>query len=161
MSHNPNNHHKNYTHYSKMNNESVVNDIPEVKEDEWVPDACGLNGCGADEIESASNEQPIEGQTVIPEVEPEAFAEPAIKPVMVVEPEPTAEPKIMKIGKVYGCKRLNVREQPSASAAIVSEIDEGIEVMIDEEKSNALFYKICTEHGIEGYCMKKFIAIES
>lgn len=158
MSHN---HNKNYTQYSKYrpNNETTPSYKITEPETELVADTCGLNGCGAVENESASNEQPISGRVVNHEVEPKAFAEPAVKPESVVEPEPTVEPKILKIGKVYGCKRLNVREQPSPSAEIVSEITEGIEVMIDEKASNALFYKICTEHGIEGYCMKKFIAV--
>ena len=133
--------HKNYTRYSNMNGKgpTAVNHTMINGESDPV----------IDENESAVIEQPIEGQTVIPEVEP------------IVEPEPTIEPEIRKIGAVYGCKRLNIRELPSTTATIVSEISEGNEVMIDEKQSNALFYKVCTEHGIEGYCMKKFIVVKS
>ena len=92
-------------------------------------------------------EEPIEGQIVIPEVEPEP------------DPEPSVEPENRKFGKVSNCKKLNIRKLPSRDAEIVSELIEGSEVMIDEKESTALFYKICTEHGIEGYCMKNFIKV--
>lgn len=154
MSHNPN---KNYTQYSKFRAGEETTPIhkTEIRETEPAPDACGLNGCGADEIESASNEQPIEGQTVIPEVEPEVPADKT-----ETEPESATEPKTLKIGRVYGCKKLNVRKQPSTSAEIVTEIVEGSEVILDVNASNALFYKISTENGIEGYCMRKYIAAQ-
>jgi hypothetical protein len=32
--------------------------------------------------------------------------------------------------------------------------------MIDEKESTEEFYKVCTAAGIEGFCMKKFIAIQ-
>lgn len=141
MSHN---HHKNYTQYSKMSGEdtTLINNT-EIPEAEPVDDACGLEGCGFAENESASIEQPVDGQITIPEV----------------EPEPIVETMVRKIGKVSGCNKLNVRKLPSKSAEVVSVIDDGAEVMIDEDASTVMFYKICTEYGIEGYCMKKFITM--
>ena len=109
---------KRYTQYSKFSGEE-----PEVEEE-------------------TVEEQPLEGQTTIPEVEPEV---------------PAAE--IHKFGKITGCKKLNVRKLPSRDSEIISELVEGSEVMIDDNESTALFYKICTEHGIEGYCMKQFIKV--
>ena len=94
------------------------------------------------EEETVEEEQPLEGQTTISEVEPEV---------------PAAE--IRKFGKINNCKKLNVRKLPSRDAEIISELVEGSEVMIDEKESTALFYKICTEHGIEGFCMKQFIKV--
>ena len=111
---------KRYTQYSKFSGEESETEVEE---------------------ETVEEERPIEGQIVIPEVEP------------VVEPE------IRKFGKVNNCKKLNVRKLPSRDAEIVSELIEGSEVMIDENESTALFYKICTEHGIEGFCMKQFIKV--
>ena len=111
---------KRYTQYSKFSGEEPETEVEE---------------------ETVEEERPIEGQIVIPEVEP------------VVEPE------IRKFGKVNNCKKLNVRKLPSRDAEIVSELIEGSEVMIDENESTALFYKICTEHGIEGFCMKQFIKV--
>ena len=124
---------KHYTQYSKFSGEEpmLVNDPElEVKEEN---------------IEE-NIEEPIEGQTVISEVEP-------------IIPESVVEPEIQKFGQVSGCKKLNVRTLPSRDAEIVSELVEGSEVMIDEKESTALFYKICTEHGIDGYCMKDYITV--
>ena len=124
---------KYYTQYSKFSGEEpmLVND-PELEVEEAVEEKV---------------EESIEGQIVIPEVEPEP------------DPEPSVEPENQKFGKVSNCKKLNIRKLPSRDAEIVSELVEGSEVMIDEKESTALFYKICTEHGIEGYCMKDFIKV--
>ena len=129
---------KHYTQYSKFSGEEpmLVND-PELEE-----------------VVEEKVEEPIEGQIVIPEVEPEFVS---VSPMS--EPEPVVEPENRKFGKVSNCKKLNVRKLPSRDAEIVSELIEGSEVMIDEKESTALFYKICTEHGIEGYCMKNFIKV--
>ena len=126
---------KHYTQYSKFSGEEpmLVND-PEFE---------------VEEENKEKVEEPIEGQIVIPEVEPEP----------VSDPEPVVEPENRKFGKVSNCKKLNIRKLPSRDAEIVSELIEGSEVMIDEKESTALFYKICTEHGIEGYCMKNFIKV--
>ena len=124
---------KHYTQYSKFSGEEpmLVND-PEFE---------------VEEENKEKVEEPIEGQIVIPEVEPEP------------DPEPSIEPENRKFGKISNCKKLNVRKLPSRDAGIVSELVEGSEVMIDEKESTALFYKIYTEHGIEGFCMKQFIKV--
>ena len=123
---------KHYTQYSKFSGEEpmLVNN-PELEVEDTVEEKV---------------DEPIEGQIVIPEVEP-------------IVPEPVVEPENQKFGKVSNCKKLNIRKLPSRDAEIVSELIEGSEVMIDEKESTALFYKICTEHGIEGYCMKNFIKV--
>lgn len=129
---------KHYTQYSKFSGEepALVND-PKLEE-----------------VVEEKVEEPIEGQIVIPEVEPESVS---VSPMP--EPEPVVEPENRKFGKVSNCKKLNVRKLPSRDVEIVSELVEGSEVMIDEKESTALFYKICTEHGIEGFCMKQFIKV--
>ena len=116
---------KRYTQYSKFSGEEPETEVEE---------------------ETVEEERPIEGQIVIPEVEP-------------IVPEPVVEPENRKFGKVSNCKKLNIRKLPSRDAEIVSELIEDSEVMIDEKESTALFYKICTEHGIEGFCMKQFIKV--
>ena len=124
---------KHYTQYSKFSGEEpmLVNN-PELEVEDTVEEKV---------------DEPIEGQIVIPEVEPEP------------DPEPSIEPENRKFGKISNCKKLNVRKLPSRDAGIVSELVEGSEVMIDEKESTALFYKVCTEHGIEGFCMKQFIKV--
>ena len=124
---------KHYTQYSKFSGEEPETEVEE---------------------ETVEEEQPIEGQIVIPEVESEpVFVSP------MSEVEPVVEPEIRKFGKINNCKKLNVRKLPSRDSEIISELVEGSEVMIDDNESTALFYKICTEHGIEGYCMKQFIKV--
>lgn len=75
----------------------------------------------------------------------------------VVAPAVSEAETPKNLGKVVGCVKLNVREEPSIKASVVFEIVAGSTVFIDETCSTDEFYKICTEHGVEGYCMKKFI----
>ena len=63
------------------------------------------------------------------------------------------------IGVVTDCLRLNIRKEPnkdSKVAAIVNCLDE---VKIDLETSTDEWYAVCTVAGIEGFCMKKYIAV--
>lgn len=63
------------------------------------------------------------------------------------------------IGVVTDCLRLNIRKEPnkdSEVAVIVNCLDE---VKIDPETSTDEWYAVCTVAGIEGFCMKKYIAV--
>lgn len=64
------------------------------------------------------------------------------------------------IGVVTNCIRLNVREEPNVSAPIITEVDALSELMVDVVKSDEEWYSVCTEAGIEGFCMKKFVDIK-
>lgn len=74
------------------------------------------------------------------------------------------EPEVLKsednCGVVYNCARLNVREAPSIDAEILYEINQGTEVLINENESTDTFYKICTSSGFEGFCMKQYIQMK-
>lgn len=84
----------------------------------------------------------------------EAVEEPVVQePVTEVEVTPVT-------GIVSDCSRLNVRRSPVPTAAVVGIVDRGASVQIDEEKSTAEFYKVCTASGVEGFCMKKFITVK-
>lgn len=61
---------------------------------------------------------------------------------------------------VVDCKKLNVRKTPNKLAGIVTTIPVGTNVVVDIDKSTVGFYKVTTESGIEGYCVKEFIAIK-
>lgn len=63
-----------------------------------------------------------------------------------------------KFGVVL-CGKLIVRNHPDPKADIVSIIDKDSEVMIDDNESNEEFYSVCTATGVEGFCMKQFIAV--
>lgn len=84
--------------------------------------------------------------------EKKVFEEPAIE-------ELTEAPKTI-MGIVSDCTKLNVRKAPNSEADVVCTIPVSTKVQIDEVESTEDFYKVCTEAGVEGYCMKKFIMIE-
>ena len=77
----------------------------------------------------------------------------------IEEHEESQNSEDVKIGFVTNCKKLNVREEPKKDSAIVCEVDYQTGLMIDENESTEEFYKVFTIAGIEGFCMKKFIAI--
>lgn len=104
----------------------------------------------ADEMVEALNNQ----KSRVDDSTPVVISEPEVITPIVNEAE---TPK--NLGKVIDCVKLNVREEPSAKAFVVFEIPVGSTVFVDETCSTDDFYKICTEHGVEGYCMKKFIEI--
>lgn len=77
-----------------------------------------------------------------------------------VAQEVTTAEEVVKMGVVTDCLKLNVRKEPSLDADILCEITALSSVVVEEDKSTADFYKVCTEAGIEGYCMKKYIAVQ-
>ena len=89
----------------------------------------------------------VKEETKVEEVKPEPAPIPVAKP----QPKPVT-------GRVTGCAKLNVRKEPNKDAEIVSVINEGSEVVINRIKSTVEFFAVCTAAGVEGYCMKKFIA---
>lgn len=79
--------------------------------------------------------------------------------------EPVVEPKVEEVapvvkGAVTDCHKLNVRRAPSTNATVVCEIPRGAVVIIDKAKSKKDWYSVCTEAGVEGFCMKKYISIQ-
>lgn len=72
------------------------------------------------------------------------------------------DPENVQIGKVVDCAKLNVRAEPSLFADLATErpLERNTEVMVYPDESTEDFYKICTESGVEGYCLKKFIVIQ-
>lgn len=101
-------------------------------------------------------------QNVAPAVEAEVKEE-VVTPVIEEPAAPVEEPVIEEVKEIIGvvteCAKLNVRKAATTDSDVVTTLLIGTEVMIDEEQSTEDFYKICTEAGIEGYCMKKFINI--
>ena len=73
-------------------------------------------------------------------------------------PIPVVKPVI---GTVSKCPKLNVRKKPNLNAKVVTVIGVNCKVNIDEDKSTNDFYKVTTESGVEGYCMKDFIVINA
>ena len=72
-------------------------------------------------------------------------------------PETPKAPKPLT-GKVIGCTCLNMRNANSSDAKIVAVIGAGSIVTIDESKSTPDWYYVTNENGVEGFCMKSYIA---
>lgn len=81
--------------------------------------------------------------------------------IVVKDITETEELSNSTIGIVSNCKKLRVRNYPGLEANVICEIEAGSKVEIDENESTEEFYKVCTETGIDGYCMKRFIKVES
>lgn len=64
-----------------------------------------------------------------------------------------------KLGYVTECLLLNVRELPSTESKVLCVIECLTELLIDETFEHDEFFKVYLDTGLEGYCMKKFIAI--
>ena len=93
-------------------------------------------------------------------VEEKGQAIPAEEPTESSVSEPAEEaPKKKLVGIVTDCLKLNVRKEPSQDAEVVSVIPCLTPVEIDSEQSTDAFFKVRTADNIEGFCMKKFIAL--
>ena len=78
----------------------------------------------------------------------------------VDEAAPAEVMKSFASGVVTECVRLNVRKTPSADGEIAAIVDCLTSVTVDLESSTDEFYKISAANGIEGFCMKKYIALK-
>lgn len=63
-------------------------------------------------------------------------------------------------GIVVNCLKLNVRREPKVDGEIITTIPALTEVIIDSDASGRDFYKVYTSDGVEGFCMKKYIAFK-
>ena len=63
------------------------------------------------------------------------------------------------LGVVTECVKLRVRSTPEIADNVLTEIILASEVLVDLKESTDEFYKITTEAGVEGYCMKQYINI--
>lgn len=103
-----------------------------------------------------NNEKPDRGLRATMSIIEEAAAESVDQPV---EEAPNKE---SKVGIVANCEKLNLRKSPlkdSDGANIITELLPGVAVVIDEDESTSDFYKVTTETGLEGYCMRQFIEL--
>jgi uncharacterized protein YgiM (DUF1202 family) len=75
--------------------------------------------------------------------------------------EPTSEEPVVEsvVGVVFDCSKLNVRKYPYTYADVRCVIKAGDKVTVDEDGSTDLFYKVKTESGVDGYCMRQYIEV--
>ena len=108
------------------------------------------------ELMNVKTEKPNRGLRATASIVEEAAVEPVDQPV---EEAPKKE---TKVGIVANCEKLNLRRSPlkdSDGANIITELLSGVAVVIDEDESTPNFYKVTTDTGLEGYCMKQFIEL--
>lgn len=63
------------------------------------------------------------------------------------------------IGIVSDCAKLNIRKLPKPDADKVATVDANTQLMIDLDGSTLKYYKVYTESGVEGYCLKDYVAV--
>ena len=63
------------------------------------------------------------------------------------------------IGVVTDCLKLNIRQRPYKDSEVVAIAVCLDELSIDIEASTNDWYAVCTVADIEGFCMKKFVAV--
>lgn len=81
---------------------------------------------------------------------------------VVEEVEVSTEEVVPKpvIGVVSNCDRLNVREKPFKGANVLTILDGGCDVIINEHLSTDDFYHVQTRHSVQGFCQKDYISIQ-
>ena len=63
------------------------------------------------------------------------------------------------IGVVTDCQKLNIRKEPNRDSEVIAVVSSLDELRIDSVTSTDDWYAVCTVSGIEGFCMKKFVAV--
>ena len=63
------------------------------------------------------------------------------------------------VGVVTDCLKLNVREKPKTDAKVLSIVPDLSELLINQDLSTDGWFSVFTEDGVEGFCMKKFVAL--
>lgn len=83
-----------------------------------------------------------------------------VPPAVEVEPEtPVKEEVTTTTGVVVNCGKLRVRKNPSPYSAVICEIPKDTKVVVDIDKSTLEYYKVTTIAGVEGYCVKQYLAV--
>lgn len=71
--------------------------------------------------------------------------------------EVTESPKPVRMGTVVRCASLNIREKPSINSSPLCVVLSSTNLVIDTSYKNKEWYKVCTENGIEGFCIKEYV----
>lgn len=108
---------------------------------------------------SRAEVKPVDEAVVEPVMEEEVeTVEEAVQEEVVVEE--TIEEPTTSVGIVECKNKLNVRKLPKKDAMVLCEIPNGSSVQVDLEKSTLEWYNVITPAGIEGFCMKNFVAVK-
>lgn len=105
---------------------------------------------------AAAKEPEIEVNEIEVDVDDSASSD----PVEVAEPEIEVNKDEPLVGVTT--TTLNIRENPVVAADnVVTVVNEGTVVMIDYPVADGDWFKVYTEAGVEGYCMKEFVKINN
>lgn len=64
------------------------------------------------------------------------------------------------VGVVAGCSKLRIRKKPSTEGDVMCVVDAGTVLMIDiQAVVPKEWFKVYTEAGVEGFCMREFVEI--
>ena len=110
-----------------------------------------------EQVEETVNE--VEEPTNETEETTEEVTEEVTEPEVIV---PSIENNVENnevIGKISGFEKLYVRKEASKDSEPVGIITSETVLTIDKENSTEDFYKVTTNEGLEGYCIKKFVKI--
>lgn len=111
-----------------------------------------------EQVEETVNE--VEESTNETEETTEEVTEEVKEPEVIV---PSIENNVENnevIGKISGFEKLYVRKEASKDSEPAGIITSETVLTIDEENSTEDFYKVTTNEGLEGYCVKKFVKID-
>ena len=73
--------------------------------------------------------------------------------------EATKEADSTVVGYVSGCLKLNIREEGYPGANVVCVVPEKTALLIEVAESNDEWYKVYTETGMKGFCMKQYVTL--
>ena len=76
-----------------------------------------------------------------------------------VTKEAPKEAESTVVGYVSGCLKLNIREDGYPGANVVCVVPEKTALLIEVAESNDEWYKVYTETGMEGFCMKQYVTL--
>lgn len=141
----------NHVNYNKMHNHAPKNnehiEEPVVEEAvEAVEEPAVINEPVIEETIEVAEETPVVEETV---VEESAVEEPIVE-----------APQNFAVATVVDCGSLNLREHPDTKAKVLSVLPKNTEVQVEITNAFDDWYHVCTATGLEGYCMKQYIAIK-
>lgn len=76
-----------------------------------------------------------------------------------IQPEGAEAPVEEMTGIVTDCRKLNIRAKPDIDSEVLAAVNCLDELRIDPSASIDEWYAVCTAVGVEGFCMKKFVAV--
>lgn len=111
--------------------------------------------------ENNSTKEPLMDEEAVVVTEEDSEIENLVEESEEVE-EPTDEAKNYReslVGYVTGCAKLNIRKEPYIKSDVICVVSEKDVLLVDQNKSTHEWYKVYTETGFDGYCMKQYVNV--